>query len=136
MSTKTKPPRTITIDGTEYNATFTYKDKHGSFWTFKRRDHDEMPIMETEAYYGVQHQDGMDFMRLDSLIADVGPIQDADPDLEGKDNEVAHAIRYYRNSIRNMPATLSPGRASMTIGRLQVAAETLAHELKLPVDAP
>lgn len=128
----------FTINGTDYSTQITYKDAHGSFWQSAsgRRTDQGMPLMETEAYYGEGHIDGMDVMSLDSLIEQYGPITDADPDLEGRTNEVARSIRTYRNSIRNVPATLSLSRAGTLIGRLQAAAETLAETAGLNPHAP
>lgn len=128
----------FTINGTSYSTLITYKDAHGSYWQSAsgRRTDEDMPIMETEAYYGEDNVDGMDVMPLDALIEQYGPIADADPDLEGRTNEVARSIRTYRDSIRNVPATLSPSRASMLIGRLQAAVETLAETAGLNPHAP
>lgn len=129
-------PTTLTIDGTQYDTQISYKDAHASFWqSAGRRDEDDMPLMQTEAYYAEKRIDGMDTMRLDDLIRKYGPITDADPDLEGRTNEVARSIRTYRDSIRNSPAELSSARASTLIGRLQAAVETLADQLGLDYDS-
>jgi hypothetical protein len=126
------PQTAFTINGTEYNSQLAYRDAHGSYWQGAGRRTDEgMPLMETEAYYGEEHVNGMDVMPLDSLIEQYGPLKDADPDLEGRTNEVAQAIRAYRNSTRNLPAHLSPGRASAVIGRLQAGVEALATQMGL-----
>jgi hypothetical protein len=131
------PQTAFTINGTEYNSRLTYRDAHNSFWQGAGRRTDEgMPLMETEAYYGEEHVDGMDVMPLDQLIAQYGPLKDADPDLEGRTNEVAQAIRVYRNSIRNLPSRLSPGRASAVIGRLQAGVEALATQMGLSPHEP
>jgi hypothetical protein len=128
-------PTALTIDGTQYDTQISYKDAHNSYWqSAGRRDHDDMPLMQTEAYYAEARVDGMDTMRLDDLIRKYGPLTDADPDLGVRTNEVARSIRTYRDSIRNCPATLSPGRASTLIGRLQAAVETLADQLGLDYD--
>jgi len=130
-----KKPTTLTIDGTEYDLQISYKDAHGSFWqSASRHDRDDMPLMQTEAYYAENRVDGMDTMRLDDLVRKYGPIADADPDLEGRTNEVARAIRTYRDSIRNCPVTLSQSRSSTIIGRLQAAVESLADQLGINYD--
>jgi hypothetical protein len=133
-----KTQTTFTIDGTDYSTLITYQDAHGSYWRSAsgRRTDEGMPLMETEAYYGEEHIDGMDVMPLGDLIEQYGPLKDADPDLEGRTNEVARSIRTYRDSIRNVPATLSPSRASTLIGRLQAAVETLAETAGLNPHAP
>jgi hypothetical protein len=132
-----KTTTVFTIDGTEYSSQITYQDAHNGYWNAagSRRD-DDMPLMQTEAYYGERHVDGMDVMYLDDLVAAYGPLKDADPDLEGRTNEVARALRTYRDSIRNVPARLSPARASTLIGRLQAGVEALAGQLNLSPDAP
>ncbi|MCX4885842.1 hypothetical protein [Streptomyces sp. NBC_00847] len=128
----------FTINGTDYSTLITYRDAHGSYWQSAsgHRTDEGIPVMETEAYYGEEHVDGMDTMPLDTLIEQYGPIVDADPDLEGRTNEVTRSIRSYRDSIRNCPATLSARRASMLIGRLQAAVETLAETANLNPHAP
>jgi hypothetical protein len=133
-----KTQTVFTINGTDYSTRITYKDAHGSYWQSAsgRRTDDGMPLMQTEAYYGEEHIDGMDVMPLDALVDQYGPIADADPDLEGRTNEVARSIRTYRDSIRNVPDTLSPSRASTLIGRLQAAVETLAETAGLNPHAP
>lgn len=125
----------FTIDGTQYDTQISYKDAHNSYWqSAGRRDDDGIPFMQTEAYYAEKRIDGMDTMRLDDLIRKYGPITDADPDLQGRTNEVARSIRTYRDSIRNSPVELSSSRASTLIGRLQAAVETLADQLGLDYD--
>lgn len=124
----------FTIDGTQYDTQISYKDAHNSYWQSAGRRNDGMPLMQTEAYYAEKRVDGMDTMRLDDLIRKYGPITDADPDLEGRTNEVARSIRTYRDSIRNSPAELSPSRASTLIGRLQAAVETLSGQLGIDYD--
>lgn len=134
---KPKQPIAITLDGIEYDTLMTYKDKHGSYWqSAGRRDSDDMPIMETSEYYGGEQHDGMSVRRLDELVAECGPIEDADPDLADQDDDTARALRSYRNSIRLMPSTPSAGRWSMMCGRLQQSVELLGKRLDLQVDEP
>lgn len=138
MHTTIRPrPRILEIGGTEYSVDKTYRAPYNGYWqSTGRRDDDRMPLMESSDHYGGLQRDGMSIRRLDDLVEEFGPLTDADPDLAGKPETVARALRNYRNSIRLTPSRLSPGRSGMVLGRLQQAVEHLAEQLGLDADAP